>query len=71
MLKFSTDKLRNVVLISHTGTGKTILSEAMLHTAGVTAPLWIRKRGHVENTPRPKVGRWLRVSRTCRSAVHR
>jgi len=39
MPKFSTDKLRNVVLISHSGAGKTILSEAMLHTAGVTTRL--------------------------------
>jgi elongation factor G len=31
--------LRNVVLISHSGAGKTILSEAMLHTAGVTTRL--------------------------------
>ncbi len=34
MPKFSTDKLRNVVLLSHGGAGKTILAEAMLHTAG-------------------------------------
>lgn len=36
MPQFSTEKLRNVVLMSHSGAGKTILSEAMLHTAGVT-----------------------------------
>ena len=36
MAQFSTDKLRNVVLLSHSGAGKTILTEAMLHTAGVT-----------------------------------
>ena len=36
MPKFSTDKLRNVVLLSHGGAGKTILAEAMLHTAGHT-----------------------------------
>ena len=36
MAKFSTDKLRNIVLLSHSGAGKTILTEAMLHTAGVT-----------------------------------
>ena len=39
MPQFSTEKLRNVVLISHSGTGKTILSEAMLHAAGVTTRL--------------------------------
>ncbi|MCH8062370.1 MAG: elongation factor G [Chloroflexi bacterium] len=36
MAQFSTDKLRNIVLLSHSGAGKTILTEAMLHTAGVT-----------------------------------
>ena len=39
MPKFSTDKLRNVVLLSHGGAGKTILAEAMLHTAGHTTRL--------------------------------
>lgn len=36
MPTFSTDKLRNVVLLSHGGAGKTILAEAMLHSAGHT-----------------------------------
>ncbi len=36
MPKYSTDKLRNVVLLSHGGAGKTIMAEAMLHTAGHT-----------------------------------
>ena len=36
MPQFTTDKLRNVVLLSHSGAGKTILSEAMLHRAGIT-----------------------------------
>ncbi len=36
MPQYTTDKLRNVVLLSHSGAGKTILSEAMLHTAGIT-----------------------------------
>ncbi len=35
----STNKLRNVVLLSHSGTGKTIIAEAMLHVAGVTTRL--------------------------------
>ena len=39
MPKFTTDKLRNVVLLSHGGAGKTILAEAMLHTAGHTTRL--------------------------------
>ena len=32
-------RIRNVVLLSHSGAGKTILSEAMLHEAGVTTRL--------------------------------
>lgn len=39
MPQFSTEKLRNVALLSHSGAGKTILSEAMLHAAGVTTRL--------------------------------
>ncbi len=39
MPKFTTEKLRNVVLMSHGGAGKTILAEAMLHSAGVTTRL--------------------------------
>ena len=31
--------LRNVVLLSHSGAGKTVLAEAMLHVAGVTTRL--------------------------------
>ena len=31
---FSTDKLRNIVLLSHSGAGKTSLAEAMLFTSG-------------------------------------
>ena len=34
-----TDRLRNIVLLSHSGAGKTVLSEAMLHVAGVTTRL--------------------------------
>ena len=44
MAQFSTDKLRNIVLLSHSGAGKTILAEAMLHTAGVTS-----RMGRVED----------------------
>ena len=37
MPDFTTDRLRNVVLLSHSGAGKTILCEAMLHKAGVNS----------------------------------
>lgn len=36
MKKFTTDKLRNIGLISHGGAGKTSLAEAMLFNSGVT-----------------------------------
>ena len=34
-----TQRIRNIVLLSHSGAGKTILSEAMLHLAGATTRL--------------------------------
>ena len=36
MASTATDLLRNVVLLSHSGAGKTSLAEAMLHASGVT-----------------------------------
>ncbi len=36
MAQFTTERIRNIVLLSHSGAGKTILAEAMLHTSGVT-----------------------------------
>ena len=36
MSTFPTERLRNVVLLSHSGAGKTLLAESMLHAAGVT-----------------------------------
>ena len=35
MPDFGTDSIRNIVLLSHSGAGKTMLCEAMLHAAGV------------------------------------
>ena len=45
MPKFTTDKLRNVVLLSHGGAGKTILAEAMLHEAATPPDLAESKDG--------------------------
>ena len=39
MPKFATERIRNIVLLSHSGAGKTILAEAMLHNAGATTRL--------------------------------
>ena len=37
MADITSDRLRNIVLLSHSGAGKTVLSEAILHVAGVTS----------------------------------
>ena len=39
MANVTTERIRNFALLSHSGAGKTILTEAMLHTAGATTRL--------------------------------
>jgi len=39
MKDYSTDKIRNIALVSHSSAGKTMLAEAYLHTTGVTTRL--------------------------------
>lgn len=39
MKEYNTDKIRNIALASHGGTGKTMLAEAMLHLTGATTRL--------------------------------
>ena len=34
---YTTDKIRNVVLLGHSGSGKTSLVEAMAYLAGITS----------------------------------
>ncbi|MHC1740729.1 MAG: elongation factor G [Anaerolineaceae bacterium] len=36
MKEYSTEKIRNIALVSHSSAGKTILTEAMLHFSGAT-----------------------------------
>ena len=43
MKSFTTDKIRNIAVIGHLGTGKTSLSESILYTTGV-----IKSKGEVE-----------------------
>ncbi len=39
MKEYSTDKIRNIALVSHSSAGKTMLAEAYLHVTGVTTRL--------------------------------
>ncbi|MEK7873826.1 MAG: GTP-binding protein, partial [Chloroflexota bacterium] len=44
MQAYATDKIRNVILLSHGGAGKTSLAEAMLFTAGA-----VTRQGRIED----------------------
>ena len=44
MPTFATERLRNIVLLSHSGAGKTLISEAMLDAAGLTS-----RMGNIED----------------------
>ncbi len=43
---FTTDKIRNVVLLGHGGCGKTSLAEAMAYLAGVTGRMGSTANGN-------------------------
>jgi elongation factor G len=44
-MAFTTADIRNLVLIGHAGSGKTLLAEALLHRAGATKALGELARG--------------------------
>ena len=57
MAGITTEHLRNVVLLSHSGAGKTILSEAMLHAAGVTSRIGTIQEGTTSSDHEPEEAR--------------
>ena len=57
MPQTSTESLRNVVLLSHSGAGKTILSEAILHAAGVTSRMGSVEDGTTTSDYEPEEAR--------------
>ena len=54
MPEITTDGLRNIVLLSHSGAGKTMLSEAMLHGAGVTTRMGTIEDGTTSSDYEPE-----------------
>ena len=54
MARFDTERVRNVVLLSHGGAGKTMLAEAMLHAAGVTNRLGTTEDGTTTSDYEPE-----------------
>ncbi len=57
MPDFGTDSIRNIVLLSHSGAGKTMLCEAMLHTAGVNNRLGTIEDGTTTSDFEPEEAR--------------
>ena len=49
---YTTDKIRNVVLLGHGGAGKTSLAEAMAYLAGLTS-----RMGKVTRSEERRVGK--------------
>ena len=54
MADIKPDRIRNVVLLSHSGAGKTVLSEAMLHAADVTSRIGSIEDGTTTSDSEPE-----------------
>ncbi|HUS44593.1 MAG TPA: elongation factor G [Phycisphaerae bacterium] len=54
MADVATETIRNIVLLGHTGAGKTQLAEAMLHKAGVTTRLGTPEEGNTVSDFEPE-----------------
>ena len=54
MTEITSDRLRNIVLLSHSGAGKTVLSEAMLSAAGVTSRIGTTEDGTTASDYEPE-----------------
>ena len=57
MAELTTDRLRNVVLLSHGGAGKTILAEAMLYATGATTRVGTIEEGTTASDFEPEESR--------------
>ena len=57
MAELTADRIRNVVLLSHGGAGKTVLAEAMLHAAGVTTRMGTIEEGNTASDFEPEESR--------------
>lgn len=64
MPDITTDTLRNVVLLSHSGAGKTVLSETMLNTSGVTSRMGTIEEGTTTSDFEPEEVRRQSSSQT-------
>ena len=64
MPEITTDRLRNVVLLSHSGAGKTVLSEAMLSVSGVTSRIGSIEEGTTTSDFEPEEVRRQSSSQT-------
>ena len=57
MSDITTERLRNIVLLSHSGAGKTILAEALLNAAGVTSRTGTIEEGNTASDYEPEEAR--------------